>query len=65
VSLITGDGRVSLTAGLFLTGSALVRYGVIDRLPGATSGERSTGRTLPVVAIVLGRVDQVDRVVIG
>ncbi|GAA1696651.1 hypothetical protein GCM10009745_48410 [Kribbella yunnanensis] len=33
VALATGDGRFTLTAALFLIGSALVRYNVIDRLP--------------------------------
>lgn len=47
VSLITGDGRFSLTAGLFLSGSALVRLGVVDRL--ATG----RGRILPAVTLAL------------
>ncbi|MBE8519514.1 DUF418 domain-containing protein [Amycolatopsis sp. H6(2020)] len=38
-SLVIGDGRLTLVAGLFLLGSALVRYGVIDRI------ERSVRRT--------------------
>jgi uncharacterized protein len=38
-SLVIGDGRFTLVAGLFLLGSALVRYGVIDRI------EQSAPRT--------------------
>ncbi|GAA1597123.1 MULTISPECIES: DUF418 domain-containing protein [Kribbella] len=49
VSLITGDGRFSLTAGLFLTGSALVRLGIVDRV---TAGEKP-GRALPAVTLTL------------
>jgi uncharacterized membrane protein YeiB len=43
VSLATGDDRFTLVAGLFLLGSALVGYGVVDRI------ERSTR-----VPLVLG-----------
>ncbi|QFU86822.1 DUF418 domain-containing protein [Amycolatopsis sp. YIM 10] len=31
-SLLTGDSRFTIVAGLFLLGAALVRYGVIDRI---------------------------------
>ncbi|MGZ0145686.1 DUF418 domain-containing protein [Kribbella sp. WER1] len=52
VSLATGDGRFSLTAGLFLTGSALVHLGIVDRL---AAGEKP-GRGLPLVTIALALV---------
>ncbi|GAB3936329.1 DUF418 domain-containing protein [Kribbella albertanoniae] len=46
VSLATGDGRFTLTAALFLTGSALVRYNLVDRLP-------QLGRGLPITTLGL------------
>ncbi|MFK4088436.1 DUF418 domain-containing protein [Kribbella sp. NPDC020789] len=49
VSLAAGDGRFTLTAGLFLVGSAFVRYGLIDRVPG-------TGRQLPIITLGLAAV---------
>lgn len=49
VSLATGDGRFTLTAALFLAGSALVRYNLIDRLAGV-------GRGLAVILLGLALV---------
>ncbi len=49
VSLATGDGRFTLTAALFLIGSTLVRYGLIDRLPGS-------GGRLPLITLGLAAV---------
>lgn len=50
-SLLTGDGRFTFVAGLFLLGSALVRYGVIDRLDHTAQAPRLAAPALAVAAV--------------
>jgi uncharacterized protein len=49
-SLLTGDGRFTFVAGLFLLGSALVRYGVIDRLDHTARVPRLAAPVLAIAA---------------
>ena len=50
-SLVIGDGRFTFVAGLFLLGSALVRYGVVDRIEPATPGLALVGLGFAVAAV--------------
>jgi len=49
-SLVIGDGRFTFVGGLFLLGSALVRYGVVDRVEQATPGLAVVGLGLAAAA---------------
>ncbi|GIH51736.1 Uncharacterized membrane protein YeiB [Microbispora rosea] len=50
VSLLVGGDRFALIAGLFLLGSALVRYGVIDRLEQSARVPATLGLVLAAAA---------------
>ncbi|MEU6409225.1 DUF418 domain-containing protein [Microbispora sp. NPDC046933] len=50
VSLLIGGDRIALIAGLFLLGSALVRYGVIDRLEQPSRVPATLGLVLAAAA---------------
>ncbi|MFC4108847.1 DUF418 domain-containing protein [Micromonospora zhanjiangensis] len=52
-SLITGENHFSVIAGLFLVGSALVRYGVIDRLERSTKVPALLGLAFATAAVLV------------
>ncbi len=49
-SLVLGDGRFTLVSGLFLLGTTLVRYGVIDRIEQSTRHPALLGLGLAAAA---------------
>ncbi|MBE3015756.1 DUF418 domain-containing protein [Microbispora sp. NEAU-D428] len=65
VSLLVGGDRFALIAGLFLLGSALVRYGVIDRLEQSARVPATLGLVLAAAAAPVlwlqTRFDSADR----
>ncbi|MCP2166878.1 DUF418 domain-containing protein [Goodfellowiella coeruleoviolacea] len=50
-SLVTGESRFTVVAGLFLLGSALVRYGVVDRMERSTRGPALLALLFAVAAV--------------
>ena len=53
VSLLWGNGFFTLVPGLFLLGSALTRYGVVERIDRSTAGPALVGLLLAAAAVPL------------
>ncbi|MGW3346367.1 DUF418 domain-containing protein [Nonomuraea rubra] len=63
-ALALAPGSVALVPGLFLLGSALTRYGVIDRIERSTRVPAVLGLLLTVLAVPMARL-QVEQVQFG